>query len=616
MEAVYAVDQFEPVHDEEELQRGLTIYVVRTGEALLATQETVDDLVRQGEAEDVGVPSVDWLGVPLKSRDSTFGAIVVQSYGETVRLGEKEKEILTSLAPHIGAALERKQAQDALRKSEEEHRLYFQEDITGYFIARLDGTLLNCNPAFARIFRFDQTVDAIGSNFFQRFKDTVALDAFLLSLKSQKELISCQLQLSRRNGEDVYVIGNFIAIPEDHGSFSQFKGYLFDDTERKILEGQLHQAEKIKAIGQLAGGVAHDFNNILMAILGYSELLQFRLGDNHPNLHEVQEILKSAKRGAALTQQLLAFSRKQMLEPKVLNINQVLLSMEGMLKRLIPEDIELAFVLGENVGAVKADPNQLEQVLINLAVNARDAMPSGGHLTIETSNYFVDDDFVRRNLGSAGGHHVLLAVSDNGTGMDESVKSRIFEPFFTTKEKGKGTGLGLAMVYGIVKQSGGYISLYSEPSHGTTFKIYLPRVDEPVDSEASPDLLKVSDAEHATILLVDDNDSVRNAIGSLLEMYGHKVLQASSGAEAVQIADAQTRPVDLLITDMIMPQMSGKELAEQMEATHPGLKVLFISGYTEEAVFRGGQLKAKSAFLSKPASADAIIRKIHDLLKR
>jgi two-component system cell cycle sensor histidine kinase/response regulator CckA len=384
--------------------------------------------------------------------------------------------------------------------------------------------------------------------------------------------------------------------------------------ERKKLEGQLRQAQKMEAIGQLTGGIAHDFNNMLMVIIGYSELVLQRLKADDPLRSDIEQVKLAGDRASLLTRQLLAFSRKQVLQPKVLDINAVLTNMDRMLQRLIGEDIALVAEPAPRLWRAYADPGQIEQVIMNLAVNARDAMPQGGKLTIETANVQLDDAYVRQHAGSKPGPHVMLAVNDTGCGMDSETQARIFEPFFTTKEPGKGTGLGMSTVYGIVKQSGGYIWVYSEVGRGTTFKIYLPRVEgvvETVEPGVSP-ARSVRGSE--TILLVEDDNAVRKLIHSTLHVYGYTVLEAHHSKHAIQVCERHAGPIHLMVTDVVMPEMSGRELAERLKPSHPDMKVLFMSGYTDKGIVHHGELVPGTAFLQKPFTPNALARKVREVL--
>jgi PAS domain S-box-containing protein len=386
-----------------------------------------------------------------------------------------------------------------------------------------------------------------------------------------------------------------------------------DVTERKSLEGQLLQAQKMEAVGRLAGGVAHDFNNVLTAILGYTGLLLDGLPTLSPLRPDLEEIRKAAERAAGLTRQLLAFSRKQVLETRVLDLNELVADMDRLLRRLLGEDIDVVTNLDRTLGAVRADPAQLEQVVVNLAVNARDAMPHGGRLLIETRNAELDDSYAREHAPVRPGRYVMLALSDTGTGMTPETMAHVFEPFFTTKEAGRGTGLGLSTVYGIVKQSGGYVWCYSEPEQGTTFKVYLPRVDEPI--ERLP-VRAAAGPTHGseTILLVEDESDLRALTRRVLEKHGYTVLEAGTAGAALALTGEHTGPIHLLLADVVLPGASGRMLADELLTRRAELKVLFMSGYTEDAVVRRGVLAANTAFIQKPFSAEGLAAKVREVL--
>ena len=382
----------------------------------------------------------------------------------------------------------------------------------------------------------------------------------------------------------------------------------------RSMEEQFRQAQKIEAIGRLAGGVAHDFNNLMTVVTGYSELILTRLGPDDPLRKEIAEIKKAGDRATTLTGQLLAFSRKQVLAPKVLDLNSVVANINGMLRRLLAEDIELHTVVTPVVGRVKADPGQLEQVIVNLVVNARDAMPSGGRLTIETKNVELDKVYAQSHVSVKPGAYVMLAITDGGSGMDVTTQARIFEPFFTTKEPGKGTGLGLSTVYGVVKQSGGYIWVYSEVGQGTTFKIYLPRVEDDLEArDAGPAPAETLQGSE-TILLAEDDDMVRMLARRILQAHGYTVLEARDGTECLRICQAHTGTIHLLMTDVVMPGLSGREVAKRVAPLRPDMKVLYLSGYADSAVVHHGIVDAGSAFLQKPFSPGTLAHKVREVL--
>ncbi len=409
--------------------------------------------------------------------------------------------------------------------------------------------------------------------------------------------------------------------PVQAGSALTFSAFVRDITERKRseeelrkTEEQLRQSQKMEAVGQLAGGIAHDFNNLLTVILGYIELLLRDLQPEQRGWKNAEQIRKAAARAAVLTQQLLAFSRRQVLAPKVLDLNAVATNLEPMLRRLIGEDIELGIAPHPALGQVLADPGQIDQIILNLVINARDAMPQGGRLTIETTNVELDKSYARQHVEIQTGPYVMLAVSDTGCGMDADSQSRIFEPFFTTKEQGKGTGLGLSTVYGIVKQSGGDLWVYSEVGRGTTFKIYLPRIEEAPEGVEPGSAPSQSFAGQETIMLVEDEDAVRELVMDVLEANGYTVLVARHSEEAFKLNGRYKGLIHLLLTDVVMPKMSGRELAERLRSSRPRMKVLYMSGYTDDAVVRHGVLAEGTAFLQKPFTPNALLQKVHEIL--
>jgi PAS domain S-box-containing protein len=423
-------------------------------------------------------------------------------------------------------------------------------------------------------------------------------------------------RIRRRDGTSRWLDEEMVPVMDAVGAVVRLDGVARDVTEYKDLEEQFHQAQKMEAIGQLAGGIAHDFNNVLTLISSYAELLLDPLPPDAPQRADLDEIRAAAMRAGDLTRQLLAFSRRQVTESLVLDLNGIVSGMDKMLRRLLGDDVELTAALTTDLGRVRADHSQLEQVLLNLAVNARDAMPTGGKLTIETANVELDDAYTREHVGVVAGPYVMLGVSDTGTGMDAATKARIFDPFFTTKAPGKGTGLGLATVYGIVKQSGGNVWVYSELGAGTTFKVYLPRVDAPLETPPIAEAFTGSLSGTETILVVEDNPSVRRLVSVVLKQHGYTVLDAPDPAEALELAGGYDGRIALLFTDVVMPGMSGRELAERLEAIRTDMRVLYTSGYTDDAVLRHGILQAGVAFIQKPFTPPILLRRVRDVLDR
>jgi PAS domain S-box-containing protein len=453
------------------------------------------------------------------------------------------------------------------------------------------------------------------------FQDITHPDDLDFDLLQRRQLVAGEIQtLSRekrylhKDGSTVWVDLTVSMLRELSGEPKYFIAVAQDITARKQVEQELFHAQRMAGVGQLAGGIAHDFNNLLTVIGGRSQLALATLPPADRLRRDLELIKKTADRAAALTRQLLVFSRKQSLEPRVVDPNDVVSQAANLLRQVIGEDIELVFVPAGDLGRVRVDPGQLEQVIVNLAVNARDAMPDGGRLTIETSNVALDADYAGRHVGLTPGPYVMVAVSDNGVGMDAATRARIFEPFFTTKGPGKGTGLGLATVYGIVKQSDGHIRVYSEPGVGTVFKIYLVRTDAPPEAEPSRDTTLPRGTE--TILLVEDDEEVRGLAQEVLETLGYTVLAVTSAADAVLVAERHVGLIDLLLTDVVMPRTGGGELAKAVTAARPETRILFMSGYTDDAIVRHGVLEEGVQLLEKPFTPEALAVKVRTVLNR
>jgi len=508
-------------------------------------------------------------------------------------------------------------AVEAVRQSEARKDAILRVSLDAIMTMDREGTILSFNPSAERIFGYLET-EAIGKSMETllippELPQEIKAAAYLM--KAGKGFVldkRVEMPGLRADGRRFPAELTITRVPLDGAPL--FTGFLQDITDRKNLEEQFRQAQKMEAIGSLAAGVAHDFNNLLTIIVGYSAMIQTKLPLDDEIRSLVGEIGHAGERAGSLTRQLLAFSRKQVLEPKVLNLNAVVTDTAKMLQRLIGEDIDLNTVLAPDLGWVKADPGQLEQVLMNFAVNARDAMPKGGKLTIETANTELDETYTQAYPNLRPGLYVMMAVADTGMGMDEATKSRIFEPFFTTKEPGKGTGLGLATVFGIVKQSEGHVAVYSELGHGTTFKVYLPVVQALISSRKSLAGLKLTLQGTETILVAEDEPSLRKLARHVLQMHGYTVLDASNGEKALRVAEQHEGPIHLLVTDVVMPSMSGRQLAERLAAVRPDVKVLYVSGYTDDAVVRNGVLQAETAFLQKPFTVTALAHKVREAL--
>jgi PAS domain S-box-containing protein len=485
----------------------------------------------------------------------------------------------------------------------------------GVYRSTLDGRLLHVNRALVAMLGYENEEELVGVNLSTGvYCDPAEREALIEQYRACHQFEGVEVEWKRKSGAPTTVRLSGRPVRESDGSVACFEVFVEDVGEQRALAAQLRQAQKIEAVGRLAGGVAHDFNNLLMVIKGYTEMLLKDLPKEQPQHAYAQEVMRAADQAVSVTQQLLAFSRKQVLAPKVLDLNSVLLDMSRMLPRLIPEDIEISLLPAKNLGLVKTDPGQVQQVLMNLVLNARDSMPRGGKLGIETSNVELTQDYAFWHVSVTPGPYVMLAVSDTGEGMDAETQARIFEPFFTTKEKGKGTGLGLATVYGIVKQSGGYIWVYSEAGKGTTFKVYFPRV------EGTAEKVRVQDPPGAwitgseTLLLVEDDEGVRELAREFLQKRGYHVLVATGGRQAVQLVEQHPGPIHLMITDVVMPGMSGRELVDRVATRRRGMRVLYVSGYTEDAVLQHGVENAGTMFLSKPFALSALARKVREVL--
>jgi two-component system, cell cycle sensor histidine kinase and response regulator CckA len=595
----------------------MTRKVVAEGGQLILREEPAtgtDGLTPFGE---VSRPSASLMFVPVRHGQRVAGILSIQSY--TPRAYDAgDLAVLQTLADHCGSALERLRIEGALRESREQ--LQRAESVALVMTAHvaLDGRWLKVPPRLSELLGHSET--ELRSRTVLEVthpEDFAAIEHELRKLVSGEVRSSDHtVRLLRSDGGTIWVSANASPVKNASGTPLYFLVYLRDVTERKTLEEQLRQAQKMEAVGQLAGGVAHDFNNLLTAIIGNAELLLREIEAEDPRRLDVMEINRAAHRAATLVRQLLAFSRKQVLQPRVVDLNAVVTDLSTMLRRVIGEHVELRLELQPDLGKVLADPGQMEQVITNLAVNARDAMPSGGTLAIHTAN--VDADDVPGQTPESMpliGPLVEVSVRDDGVGMDERTLARLFEPFFTTKEMGRGTGLGLATVYGIVRQSGGHIRVNSRLHHGSTFTVYLPSVEGP--GEGLEEFPGWTDQPRAagTVLVVEDEVTVRRLASRVLRARGYRVLEASDGGEALQLV-RHSGPLDLVLTDIIMPGLSGPALVERLLPTTPDLKVLYITGYSEEAIRQHGLLPAGGALLEKPFTAHQLAERVHAALAR
>ena len=538
--------------------------------------------------------------------------LVLESTSSVTHDANGEPEKLVIVNRNI---TERKRAEEALRRSEADFRSVVEDAPYGIYRASITGRFLQVNPALQKMLGYELEEELLRRDLATDiFRHTGEYKRLSEILSRTEEIKDMEMEWKKQDDTPITVRCSGRRVNDENGVAAYFEVFAEDVTEKRVLERQLRTAQKMEAIGRLSGGIAHDFNNHLGVIIGYSRVLKRQLGENNVLCEHALEIEKAGQRAASLTKQLLAFSRQQVLTPAVLSLNTLAADMEKMLPRLLGEDIEVSLILDPGLGNVKADQGQIEQVIMNLAVNARDAMPAGGKLKIQTANVVLDQMYTRSHPGSKAGDYVMLAVTDTGTGMEAGTLTHMFEPFFTTKERGKGTGLGLATVYGIVKQSNGYISVESSPGKGSSFQIYLPRDEgQPAAEEQKTDLAENLRGSES-ILLAEDSESLRKLAQSNLESVGFHVLSASSGEEALEVAVRHGSTFDLLLTDVVMPGMNGRLLAEQLLPRQPGMKVLYMSGYTDSFIAGHGVLEPGTNLLHKPFTEEVLIRKVREVL--
>jgi len=567
-------------------------------------RERVIEAAAEARRTGVGRP----LEYRIRHKDGTWR--VMESTASVICNSKGEPEKIVIVNRDI---TERKRAELALERSETGFRSVVEDAPYGIFKADLTGKLLMVNPALGKMLGYMSQDELLAVNLASGIyrHPTEHQKITELFLRDQ-HFKGVEVEWKRKDG--AFITVRCSGWPSKDESSASIEVYAEDVTDRRLLERQLRMAQKMEAVGRLSGGIAHDFNNLLGVVIGYIQVIKRTLVPGQPSFEYAEEIEKAGQRAVSLTRQLLAFSRQQVLEPVILNLNTLVSEMEKMLPRLIGEDIHLSLILDPLIGQVIADPGQIEQVVMNLAVNARDAMPDGGELTIQTANAELDALFAREHPGSLPGMYVMLAVADTGTGMDPETQAQIFEPFFTTKGRDKGTGLGLATVYGVVKQSNGYIAVESEKGKGALFKVYLPRIEQPVPTriEGSQTPLTVHGSE--TILLVEDAEPLRLLAELFLKENGYQVLTAADGAEAEQIAAQTTGPIHMLLTDVVMPGINGRVLAERLAPRNPEMKVLYMSGYTDSFIAGHGVLEEGIHLLHKPFTEEALMRKVRGVL--
>jgi two-component system, cell cycle sensor histidine kinase and response regulator CckA len=561
-----------------------------------------------------GRPSLSRMFVPVRHGERVTGVLSIQSYTADA-YDEQDLATLQELADHCGGAIERLRIEHALRESEAQlaRTEAFALVMTAHL--SLEGHWLKVPPTLGRLLGLEEH-RLLGTSIDELLHpEDAVLEGWEHMLRGETRTVDLETRWRRPDGKPLWMYLNASLVQDTAGEPLYLLLYLRDITERKSLEDQLRQAQKMEAVGQLAGGIAHDFNNLLTAILGSTELLLSDTPPGDPRREDVQEISRSAHRAAALVRQLLAYSRKQVLQPRRVDLNAIVRDMGTMLRRVVGEPIELRLDLDPGLGHVTADPGQLEQVIANLGVNARDAMPRGGTLTITTANVTGRGVTAAADEGlPAAGPLVSLAVTDTGIGMDDQVRGRLFEPFFTTKELGRGTGLGLATVYGIVRQSGGHIQVRSRPGEGSSFTVYLPRAEAPRPARGALAAAAPVSGGSETVLVAEDEEAVRHLVCRVLRAKGYRVLEARHAEAALELAAAATEPIDLLVSDLVMPGLGGRALADRLLGVRPGLRVLFITGYAAEAVERQGRLPAGHGLLEKPFTADQLAHKVREAL--
>ncbi|MBI4535121.1 MAG: PAS domain S-box protein [Ignavibacteriae bacterium] len=582
---VYFQDEVDEPSPPHKPGTGLTEYILRTGKSLLCTDEVQEELERKGEAEIVGVPSRIWLGVPLIVDKKIIGVMAVQHYTDPDAYGTREQHVLEFVSSQVAKAIDRKRAEEQLRENEERYRSLFEEDLTGNFVSTSDGKLVACNAAFAQIFGFPSVAEALKCNTVELFPSKKHREEYLSLLRKHQKLHSYEAERRRCDGKPVYTVENAIGVLNEEGELIEIKGYIFDNTERKRLEEQLLQAQKMEAVGQLASGIAHDFNNVMSVALTAAQMIKRH--SPTPQVERYARMIEEATlRGSAIAKQLLQFSRADAGKLTPISVSQIIHEVRKLLEHSFPKNISIHVDIEVNSGVILGDAGQIHQMLLNLCINARDAMmdsdagTSGGALNLTLHE--VTGDVVERRFGSkSGDHYIELCVSDTGTGISEEVRRRMFDPFFTTKGIGKGTGLGLSIVHGIVKAHGGHIDVESRVGEGTTFCVYLPAVPHQlIQSEEQDGTIIRGDGE--TILVIEDEQQLRDLVKEMLIRAGYKTIEACDGEEAVSVFRERRNSINLVLSDLGLPKMSGDQVFRELRKVDPSVKVIFSTGFIQE----------------------------------
>jgi two-component system cell cycle sensor histidine kinase/response regulator CckA len=606
------LDEFDAPPPPQKLGRGLTEYVLKTGQPLLASDQQVEQLAKEGSIELIGAPSSEWLGVPLKRGERTFGVLVIQSYQEDFHYSERDRELLIFVSQHIADALWRKQAENEIKESQRFLAAVFNGIQDGICVLDRDLNILQVNQAMDKLYAHQ--VPLAGKKCFQAYhgkKKPCRVCPTLRAIKLKTPQVD-NVPLVGSDNRCGWLELHSFPLFDPAGRVSGVIEYVRDISERKLLEERFIQAQKMESIGLLAGGIAHDFNNILGGILGYASWLKTNINRDHPFFRPVDTIEKSASRAAELTAQLLAFARGGKYDIRPSNLNSIISESLKILSGTLDKSIVIETCLNDSLPTVEIDVGQIQQVLINLCVNARDAMPGGGRLTIQSSLAHLSADDVRSQVDAKPGWFAVMAVSDTGVGMDGSTKQRIFEPFFTTKEKGKGTGLGLSMVYGVVKNHGGFVNVYSETGEGSTFKVYLPLSGKP---EIMESVVETEMARgHETVLVIDDEEAIRQVASDILGSYGYRVRLAADGELGVALYRRQVKKIDLVILDMVMPRQGGRETFLKLQEINPKVRVLFSTGYSQNEKVNEILALGVRGFIQKPYQLRDLLAKVREIL--